>query len=156
MTSKGNHRKPDPKKPVLKDPKLKGLSEAEIKKVLTYNRALQVATVSLLLAWLGMLLPLPYSLVSPFFGTLAIINVVIMLISGWNSPRRGSAVFLACISLPACVMIGLNALTTALFYPVMSEYEQCTDNAITNTAIIDCETKRDEQLKDWLPMLRTH
>lgn len=115
-----------------------------------FRRALGALSVCLILAWLTMMMPLPWALASGVLGIVAAVLVVRLVITGWRAQRRTTAILTAVVGLPACVMLVVSAVLSGVFYGPVSELQQCRAEAITHTAQDRCQDQAASSISQWL------
>lgn len=118
-----------------------------------YRRAVTGLVVSLLGAWLLMMLPLPWSIASGVFGLVGAVYLVVTVVQAWKARRVMTAVISAVVGLPACLLIVLGAVTSALFYQPMHELEECRASALTHEAQTQCQEQAESSMTSWLTSL---
>lgn len=104
----------------------------------TPGRSGLVLGLSLILGWLLLLAPLPYSLLSGAVGLVVAVAAVLAARARWRRGGRASAIATAVVALGAAlVLVGSSALS-AVFYPQMRAYEECRASVLTHRAEQRC------------------
>ena len=111
---------------------------------------LGILTLALLVAWLLMAAPLPYSLGSGLAGLVALVVLIPLIVQTFRIGRHGMAVFTAVIGIPATLLIMMSSALTLLFYGPMSDLEDCRRTAITERAQAQCAQEMQEAGVEWI------
>ncbi len=115
-----------------------------------HMRRLALLTVLMLLAWILLIAPLPWSLLAGVVAAAALVVLVPVAVSAFRRGRRGSAVLAAVVGVPATLMIITSSLVSVLFYGPMSELEECRDTALTQRAEAQCRQDVEDSVATWL------
>lgn len=99
------------------------------------GRTLAALTVCLLLSWLLLLMPLPWSLGAGLLGIVVGVLLVRACISLWRSGQRRAAVLSALLNGP------------------MHDLQECRRTALTETAQERCQDEASESTARWLSSL---
>ncbi|MGQ4495427.1 hypothetical protein ACUH9Y_01705 [Dermabacteraceae bacterium P13115] len=113
-----------------------------------FTTAIARSTVFIFLAWVAMAMPLPYSLASGLLGAFALVYVVRMAYYAWRLGRRFGAIFTAVVGIPACLLLVAVSALSAVFYQPMLADQECRANAITETALTQCDKQRESSIMD--------
>ncbi|MBE9402680.1 hypothetical protein M4D54_04795 [Brachybacterium sp. p3-SID1565] len=114
------------------------------------RRLLGALSFALLAAWLLMLAPLPYSLLSGLAGLIALVLLIPLIVTAFREGRRGMAIFSAVVGVPATLLIVLGTVTSLVFYGPTVQREECVRTAITERAKSQCAQEAQESMTDWI------
>lgn len=107
----------------------------------------------MLLGWVLLLLPLPWSLGAGIAGLAAVVLLVRATIAAWRIGQQGSAVLTVLLGAGAVlVLVGSSALS-AIFYGPMHELQQCRRDAITVASRDACDDGAEESTLQWFSSL---
>lgn len=115
-----------------------------------YRKALTSLTLALLLSWLFMSFPLPWSLVAGALGVVALVLIGVLAVNAWKDGRRGSMVIAVVFGLPAALMLIANSVVSAVFYGPTQEYQICMTEAMTERAKASCEQNVSDSTMQWV------
>lgn len=118
-----------------------------------HRRALGALSFCMLLGWVLLLLPLPWSLGAGIAGLAAAVLLVRATIAAWRIGQQGSAVLTALLGAGAVlVLVGSSALSAVLYGP-MHELQQCRRDAITVASRDACDDGAEESTLEWFSSL---
>lgn len=118
-----------------------------------YRRSVGALALTLLLSWLLMVAPLPYSLLSGVTGLVALVLAIVMASAAWQQGRRSSAVMALVFGVPAALVLVAGAGFSALFYGPTKEYQDCMATALTEQAVAQCEAGVEDSTASWVTQL---
>lgn len=116
-----------------------------------FSRTLLFAALCMIVAWGATLLPLPFSLVAGLAGIGALVFLVRLMVIAWPTPARRSASVTAAFGIPASIVVIGLALLSLVFYGPMTQYQECLDTALTNTAVSSCGKELPGAILEWMP-----
>lgn len=114
------------------------------------RRLTTALTVAMLVSWLLMLSPLPYSLFSGLTGLVALVLLIVLIVRAIRERRYPLAVFGVLLGLPAMALIIGGAALSVAFYGPMAELQQCHATAITEQARADCQADAEVSMANWV------
>lgn len=117
------------------------------------RRALGALSVCLLLAWIVLLMPLPWSLGAGALGLVAAVLLVRVCLLMSRGGQRGSAVATALLGAGA---VGVLVLTTAIslaLYGPMHELQECQRDALTQRSKDQCREQATDSTTRWISSL---
>lgn len=117
------------------------------------GRILAALSVCLLLSWLLLLMPLPWSLGAGLLGIVVAVLLVRACTALWRSGQRGAALFSALLGLGAVVVLLGSTAISILLYGPMHELQECRRSALTQTAQERCQAEVSESTARWLSSL---
>ncbi len=107
-------------------------------------------TITLLMSWVLMMSPLPFSLFAGITGLVAGVLMVMVIVFAFQEKRYATGVVTTVVGIPAVLLIVLGAVTSTIFYGPMSKVQECQRTAITETARSQCESLAQESTTNWI------
>lgn len=96
------------------------------------------------------MLALPLQLIAIGFAVWATIAGIKALRAAWAAKIRGSMIVFTSIALGLTITLGISTALVLARWDVEMGYQTCKDQAITNTASIDCTKDYDKKMDDYL------
>lgn len=115
-----------------------------------HRRLVRALLLTMLVSWLLLLAPLPFSLAAGIGALVALVLLVLLAVQSFRQGRPGMAVISLLIGVPATLMITAGSLLSLLFYGPMSEIEECRSTALTEQARVQCDAEAQDSMASWI------
>lgn len=117
------------------------------------NRKVMRFLLLMLVTLLTGMLALPLQLIAIGFATWATIEGVRALRACWAAKIRGSMIVTTSIALGLTMTLGISSALVLLRWDIEMDHQTCKNQALTNTASIDCTNTYNEAMDDYLKNL---
>lgn len=117
------------------------------------RRALGALSLCLLVAWILLLMPLPWSLGAGALGLVAAVLLVRACRAMWRTGQRGSAVATALLGAGAVLVLVGSAVVSAALYGPMHELQECRRDALTQKSLDICQDRATTSTTEWIGSL---
>jgi hypothetical protein len=107
--------------------------------------------LSVVVAWVLTLLPLPWSLLAAPAALAAGVFLIRLALASWRNGQRAMAIASAVIGFPAILMIVLGSVLSLVMYEPLSQYQECREEALTGQAQDACVDQFESDMLSWLP-----
>lgn len=114
------------------------------------NKLVMPFLLLMLVTMLTGMLALPLQLITIGFATWAMIAGIKALRACWAAKIRGSMIVFTSLALGLTLTLGVSSALVLARWDIEMDYQTCRDQAVTNSAAIDCTNNYNSTMDDYL------
>lgn len=116
-----------------------------------WSRSTGWLVLALVLAYIGLQVPLPWRLITPIAGLAGVVGGIVLLVAAIRRRLPPMIRVSAVVGILCCGLFGLTGGAQAIFWEATATYDECRAEALTQRSSDQCLSDYEEDMLSTIP-----